>query len=261
MKIKVTRNQLKDCFIDIYNISYCGIQDIENYLNCIMYTCGVYGWKSDIYDCHNGYAISTGYGPCGNKYINRDIYTKYNKRFSHLKNKTSIKAIQYLQDMIQEQKQRESEKEFNTLCRKIEIEINKAYVNQWSKENLEFYHQTFFPSYDESEYMTVYYDGYYSALYSDYIIPSDIQNIIIVVAPKQAPYEIEIDLNSLSNDILRCSNKQLEKLKTNYNVNLTDVYNIVAYQSLNGFYAIIKNKDFNASIFNCGVLPYDVQEV
>lgn len=107
MKIKVTAREVKDCFIDVYNISYCGIQYIESYLQQVMYTCGIYGWNSDIYDCMNGCAISTGYRPCGNKYIDRDISKKYNERFSRLKHKTSIKAIQYLQAMIKEQKERD----------------------------------------------------------------------------------------------------------------------------------------------------------
>ena len=110
MKIKVTRNQLKECFYSVYNIGYCDIQYITDYLTCTMYTCGVYGWNSDIYDCGNGYAISTGYRPCGNKSIDYDISKKYNERFSRLKHKTSVKAIQYLQAMIKEQKERDNAK-------------------------------------------------------------------------------------------------------------------------------------------------------
>ena len=104
MKFKVTRNQLKENYYDVYN---CEIPQITDYLNCTMYTCGIYGWNSDIYDCGNGYAISTGYRPCGNKSIDYDISKKYNDRFNRLKHKTSAKAIQYLQAMIKEQKERD----------------------------------------------------------------------------------------------------------------------------------------------------------
>ncbi len=107
MKIKVTARQVKECFSNVYNVSYCGIQYIEQYLPQLMYTCGIYGWNSDIYDCGNGYAISTGYRPCGNKSIDYDISKKYNERFSRLKNKTSVKAIQYLQAIIKEQRERD----------------------------------------------------------------------------------------------------------------------------------------------------------
>lgn len=107
MKIKVTRNQLKNNYCNVYNIGYCDIQNITAYLNCSMYTCGVYGWNSDIYDCGNGYAISTGYRPCGNKSIDYDITEKYNNRFNRLKHKSNIKAIQYLQAIIKEQKERD----------------------------------------------------------------------------------------------------------------------------------------------------------
>ena len=113
MKNRVTRNQLKADYYDVYNIRYGYIQDITSYLRCTMYTCGIYGWNSDIYDCMNGYAISTGYRPCGNKSIDRDIYIKYNERFSRLKHKTSVKAIQYLQAMIKEQRERDNAKTNN----------------------------------------------------------------------------------------------------------------------------------------------------
>ena len=109
MKIKVSTKQIRECYIAVYNVCYCGIHNIENYLSQVMYTSNSNGWCSDIYDCGNGYAISTGYRTCGNKNLDRDIYIKYNKRFARLKNKTSVKAIQYLQDMIQEQKQRDKQ--------------------------------------------------------------------------------------------------------------------------------------------------------
>ena len=107
MKVRVTRNQLKRNYYDVYNIGYCDIADITSVLNCTMYTCGVYGWNSNIFDCYNGYAISTGYRPCGNKSIDYSIAKKYNDRFNRLKHKTSDKAIQYLQAIIKEQKERD----------------------------------------------------------------------------------------------------------------------------------------------------------
>ena len=105
--IKVTGKQVRESYIAVYNVCYCGLHNMENYLSQVMYVRNSNGWCCDIYDCCNGYAISTGYRTCGNKDLDRDIYTKYNKHFSRLKNKTSIKAIQYLQSMIQEQKQRD----------------------------------------------------------------------------------------------------------------------------------------------------------
>lgn len=110
MKIKVTERQVKECFSSVYRVGYCNIQYIESYLPQVMYTSGVYGWNSDIYNCENGCAISTGYRPCGNKHIDYDITEKYNNRFARLKHKTSVKAIQYLQAMIKEQKERDNAK-------------------------------------------------------------------------------------------------------------------------------------------------------
>ena len=106
MKNRVTRNQLKENYYAVYN---CEIPQMTDYLTCSMYTCGVYGWNCDIYDCKNGYAIATGDRPCGNKRIAYAISKKYNDRFNRLKHKTKAKAIQYLQAMIKEQKERDKQ--------------------------------------------------------------------------------------------------------------------------------------------------------
>lgn len=49
---------------NIVYLGYCTIQFITPYLRETHYTCGVYGWNADIYDCDN-FAICTGYRPFG----------------------------------------------------------------------------------------------------------------------------------------------------------------------------------------------------
>lgn len=144
-----------------------------------------------------------------------------------------------------------NDKSFKALCKKIESEINFMYEYQWHKDNLSEYHQSFFSSYDTDDYLTVYHDGYY--------VSKEIQNILIETTCNICEIEIYFSDN-LVDEIKKCTSKQLQTLNNEYNIHFTGL-TALTYLPVNGFYAIIRNKDFNADIFNCGALPYDVQEV
>ena len=64
-KIKTTARDLRAHAWAVIGVGYCDIQNIERYLEAKAYTCGVYGWNSDVYQMpgtHN-ILISTGYRP------------------------------------------------------------------------------------------------------------------------------------------------------------------------------------------------------
>ena len=50
MKFKTTRKEMCNCSFCIISFPYCGIQNIERYLNPLAYTSDVYGWNCDIYE-------------------------------------------------------------------------------------------------------------------------------------------------------------------------------------------------------------------
>lgn len=74
MKTQTTKKSIVNNF-NTYSISYCAAQYLFRYLNAEHFTCGVYGWNSDIYTFGN-IAISTGYRPFG-KQLNYDLVNQF----------------------------------------------------------------------------------------------------------------------------------------------------------------------------------------
>ena len=72
-KIKTTARDLRAHAWAVIGVGYCDIQNIERYLEAKAYTCGVYGWNSDIYQVSGTYniLISTGYRPTNFAYNER----------------------------------------------------------------------------------------------------------------------------------------------------------------------------------------------
>ena len=64
-KIKTTARDLRASAWAVIGVGCRGIQNIVRYLEAEAYTCGVYGWNSDIYQIPGTYniLISTGYRP------------------------------------------------------------------------------------------------------------------------------------------------------------------------------------------------------
>lgn len=63
-KMKVTKKAVMESFRHVYSVGYCKLQFLFSMREPDFYTCGVYGWKADIYD-FGGIAIVTGYQPFG----------------------------------------------------------------------------------------------------------------------------------------------------------------------------------------------------
>ena len=87
MKVKVTKRQVLDNYCYVISVGYCDLQDLLRFKNANYYTCGLYGWNSDIYDVGNGVAISTGYRPFGNiKASYYHLTRKYNEKAKKIHN-------------------------------------------------------------------------------------------------------------------------------------------------------------------------------
>lgn len=79
MKIKVTKKQIMKGYYNIICTGYCNLQALLNYVEPDYYTCGVYGWNSDVYKINNNTCIVTGYRPFGN-IRNYDLVKKYEQK-------------------------------------------------------------------------------------------------------------------------------------------------------------------------------------
>ena len=64
MKTKVTKNEVMNGYSKVAKIGYCDLQTALQSLDPRYYTCGMYGWNSDIYEIGN-FAICTGYRAFG----------------------------------------------------------------------------------------------------------------------------------------------------------------------------------------------------
>jgi hypothetical protein len=75
MKLKTTKNQVKNNFNTILSIGYCDIQYLTYYKRPFAYSCGVYGWSCDYYEIEN-VCLSTGYSPIGQN-VDYNLMRKY----------------------------------------------------------------------------------------------------------------------------------------------------------------------------------------
>lgn len=100
----------------IVQLGYCAIQEIEPFLIKIGYTCGLYGWKSDIYiSQESNIALSTGYSPAKGYYPSQRLTQKLiidskkliKKCGDYDAKKAKIRALfdKYLKDAILESKE------------------------------------------------------------------------------------------------------------------------------------------------------------
>ena len=86
MEVRLKEKQVRDNFIGIIPIGYCDLYYTLKAKGRCGWTCGVYGWNSDIYDLGNGYAISSGYRPIGNIKKPNGIIAKYEKKEKAIEN-------------------------------------------------------------------------------------------------------------------------------------------------------------------------------
>lgn len=107
IKARVTFREVREGFCNVYSVHYCGIQDIEQYLPCYFYSCGIYGWNCDYYVVSGNTIISTGYRPIG-KHLDYKVVEKYNNEFYKLpyEKKNTETATEYLKKIIAESEER-----------------------------------------------------------------------------------------------------------------------------------------------------------
>ena len=84
MKFKTTKAAINSGYYFKICVGYCDLQYLLNYENPVAYTCGTYGWNSDIYSLEDitGYnaCVVTGYRPFGNIASNYDINRKFEEK-------------------------------------------------------------------------------------------------------------------------------------------------------------------------------------
>ena len=78
-KINVKEREIKEGWANIICVGYCDLQYLLKYKEPDFYTCGVYGWKADIYKINYSTVIVTGYQPFGN-IRNYDLVRKYEEK-------------------------------------------------------------------------------------------------------------------------------------------------------------------------------------
>ena len=118
-KIKVTEKQMKEGFKNIITIGYCEASNLLYFKNPDFYTCGVNGWKSDIYKINYNTIISTGYTPINGKrnyklvkeYENKASKIAYNYNLSYEQKQKKIdKLIEKFVNEILEKEQKGNKK-------------------------------------------------------------------------------------------------------------------------------------------------------
>lgn len=95
MAIKMSSRQVIDTFPFTIQIGYCDLYYPLVYQRKVRYTCGVYGWNSDIYFIGDT-AISTGYRPFGKKVI-RGLISHYNEAAREIYDDRNIEFTQKVQ--------------------------------------------------------------------------------------------------------------------------------------------------------------------
>lgn len=80
-----------------YAVPYVELQNLLIFENAVAYTCGIYGWNSDIYLMGGNTYISMGYRPCGYRLRDGWIYRaldKYaNKKYMQAKTSDDYNAL------------------------------------------------------------------------------------------------------------------------------------------------------------------------
>ena len=75
MKLKTTKNQVKNSFVNILSLGYCELQYLTRYKNPFAYSSGINGWACDYYNI-DGVCLSTGYAPIGQN-VDYKLVRKY----------------------------------------------------------------------------------------------------------------------------------------------------------------------------------------
>lgn len=100
MKTKVTKKQIMSNYSNVIEVSYCALQTLLNRFSPSYYTCGIYGWNTDIYEI-DGLCICTGYRPFGTfrpDYKEIEMVNKqyHELKYQHLSYEEETKAVKEL---------------------------------------------------------------------------------------------------------------------------------------------------------------------
>lgn len=77
-KMKTTRKAVMASFPRVYEVGYCRLQTLFQFVEPSFYTSGTYGWNADIYS-FGDVAVVTGYRPFG-KPVPSGVEEKYETR-------------------------------------------------------------------------------------------------------------------------------------------------------------------------------------
>lgn len=80
MKMQLTKKQVRHDYPNIICIPYCGLQNLLDRMSPIGYTCGIYGWYSDVYSVSHDTVIVTGYQPFGNIHPPMELLEAYENK-------------------------------------------------------------------------------------------------------------------------------------------------------------------------------------
>lgn len=82
MQFKTTKKDVMNGYWEIIEVGYCDLQHLLGFLSPSAYTCGIYGWNTDIYEMpfNSNICICTGYRPFGNVKPDWRILWKYNRQ-------------------------------------------------------------------------------------------------------------------------------------------------------------------------------------
>lgn len=106
MKRETTMKSIKNTFGKIYQVGYCGLQNIFRYESPQFYNAGVYGWNCDIYvDYGKNIAISTGYRNMRGVQIPNEIVEKYDKVALDILKDTFGKSYEDIKTALEENKE------------------------------------------------------------------------------------------------------------------------------------------------------------
>ena len=94
MKIRTTRKEVLQSFDKVYSLRFETGYKISRFINPDYYTCGVYGWNSDICKVNYSLALVYGYRPFGKEYP-REKQQELLKKLDKLESRYDKGIIKY----------------------------------------------------------------------------------------------------------------------------------------------------------------------
>lgn len=111
MKNKVTMKMMRNLYNTVICIGYCELSNLLHYQEPKAYSCGVYGWNCDWYDCpgNTDAIICTGYRPTGTRFpyeisskyeaAAKEINENYNMPWEERRNKVNALLEKFVKEV------------------------------------------------------------------------------------------------------------------------------------------------------------------